>query len=1225
MAQNIELEIIKQKLIGTSDNASSFVINEENLFSIDLVEIIFKASPYKTPLELIQALNKDDVVLNINLSTLETPRWSPKRETSVEYDADGNQITSASSAAKGKVDTSNWDVILSSLQKSAELEEADSGHWYLKIGFPILRGYWKERESYTVFNAPLFFAPAKISYTSIDDVTITIKGKQFDINPSIATLTSIRKKMLFDTMLFGVTDEIDIEKITKGYANIGITFDLSPLNQNFDRCEFSNKQNLLKSFQAKNAPCFILPSITIGLYDIYSNAIFWDFNKILQTDSDGLATLLEPKTNLMFNYKKFTDDFRTNDVYLFSMIDIVQQLCVGRALSGNTLIQGPPGTGKSETICNILVNIALNNKTALVVSSKKTALDVLINRLGDYSPIACHMVTKRKEAEYFYQQFDKLYKRFIAIRSNMEDETVDEVINRTTSEKLFEDIYTDYTIINKLYNTKILFQNKEYKVSQLIAFADISDVAELERNNLKSRNQVLEYIEKNITNATGGSKLEKITNIASEIISDFSKYSTLLNPYLEVNIGYIEALADYLRYYDGYDKRLIIASYIIDNQGLEFEEFDKLMGILGQQEPDMTDLTTKQIGWIEAVRNHDLASFLNIIETARDRMSSTTIERFDISQELRLFSSWYIFINPEIKSYFKEFSRKENKIEDKTEIYLDRVQESIYETKQLLNRLIFIKFIDTIKKFGNEFSTIMRQRTAYNPRPSAAIIKSNYELFRNLYPIHVVSVDDVSNLIPCEAGIYDYYVCDEASQIELEKALPSMYRGKKYVISGDTKQLQPTSVFKKQVEIKTSVAQDSKYAQDLNDAIKAASIMQYYESRASTNVMLNYHYRSTYAELIDFSNQVFYDRNLKLVSKCVPYESPIIVHRINGIWKNSSNIEECNAIYQRVLELSNSSDYNKTLGIITFNATQQALINERLLKTSSPKVKEWMERKSSNGSHIGIFVQNIENVQGDERDIILFSIGYDRTVANYGSLSTQADGANRINVAITRARDRLELFQSEEAHQYRGSTSTAKGPKVLCSWIRWASNMAEACANKAIKNSATPKFISKIDKEIYEYIKSQLPAEYNIVYNQMQGTYFVNFAIFKNITPVAAIFSQRDNWKNHGSFREEYIYRKLFFRNREWLSFDLSSLSWQIQPNYKTVVSKFLEKVLTFDDKVEVLEDNNNIIVDIESVDENSQAVDVDFSAEASQEVVTETVASNEQSGGGGRRSMSRR
>ncbi len=1173
----IELEIIKQKLIDSNDESSTFKIFQESLLSIDIVELFYKFSQYQTPIQVIEALNQGDIVLNIKLSQLETPRWTPSTTSSSDINA------------KMKVDCTNWDTIFTALQKEAQVAESDSGHWYLKIGFPILRGYFlgSGQEQTTVFNAPLFFARATIKYTSIDDLVLTIEGRNFDINPSIATVASIKKKMLFDTLLFGPIDHIDIEEIVKGYARIGIKFDTQALSMPFDRCLFAADQQLIKSLQQFNVDAMLVPAITIGLYDIYSNAIFWDFNHILQVDSETMGKLLEPKTNLMFNYKKFSDDFRTSDIYLFSMVDIIQQLCVGRALSGNTLIQGPPGTGKSETICNILVNIALNNKTALVTSSKKTALDVLVNRLGDYSPIACHMVTKRKEVEYFYKQFEKIYHRFIEIRSQMEDEPIEEVVNRVTSEKLFEDTYNDYEITNKLYHTKVVFREKEYLIKDLISYANIEDVALLEQNNVKTRQEAIDFI---ISYADQYDNREQVPSVGSSLKA-FRDFVHQINPTLNIDAGYIQSLSKFVKDYEGFDQRIVIAAYILNNTSIDYKEYDALMNAVDAPNPDYSIFTTRQANWIKAVKSFDFYYLIDILNEFDQIVELNIAKKFEVPMDLRLFATWYIFVNPEIKTYLKEFVIKENKIEDKTDMYLNRIEASVKETKMLLNRLIFLKFIDTIKKYGNEFSTIMRQATAYNPKPSAATIKANFEMLRNLYPIHICAIDDISNVIPCEAGMYDYYVCDEASQVELEKALPSMYRGKRYVISGDTKQLQPTTVFKQKVEIKTSVSANSKYAQDLDDAIKATSIMQYYESRAATNVMLNYHYRSTFAELIDFSNQVFYEKNLKLVSKSVPFENPILIHKVKGYWKNSQNIEEVNAVYERIYELSNTADYEKTLGVITFNAIQQAAIQEKILKSTSPRVKEWLERKSPDGSNIGIFVQNIENVQGDERDIILFSIGYDRTVSNYGSLSTQPSGANRINVAITRARDRLEIFQSEEPNMYKGTSSVAKGPKVLTSWIRWANNTSKMCANKKVDSSTLPHFVSLVDEQIYHYLREYLPEEYNIMYNQMQGTFFVNFTILKNVTPVAAIFTQRGDWKTAGKFREEYIYRKLFLRNRKWLSLDLSQLGWQIDENYKEKINKFLEKVKLFNDEVEI---------DLESLTNNqtSATVDEDFSDE---------------------------
>lgn len=296
------------------------------------------------------------------------------------------------------------------------------------------------------------------------------------------------------------------------------------------------------------------------------------------------------------------------------------------------------------------------------------------------------------------------------------------------------------------------------------------------------------------------------------------------------------------------------------------------------------------------------------------------------------------------------------------------------------------------------------------------------ELF-NLMPCWMVSPEAASAIFPMTA-LFDLVIFDEASQCFSERGIPAMYRGRQVLVAGDDMQLKPNELYQTRWEEEDADHPDLE-VDSLLDLAK----------RYLPTVHLQGHYRSQSLELIDFSNRYFYDGRLQLLPdrNILNQQQPAIEYQqVDGVWENNTNTAEANAVLERVSDLL-TADPEKTIGVVTFNAPQQTLILDLL-----------EERLAAEGRELpsSLFVKNIENVQGDEKDVIIFSVGYapdkkKKMNMQFGSLN-MAGGENRLNVAVTRAREKIILITSIQPEQLRTDDLKNEGPKLLKKYLEYA-------------------------------------------------------------------------------------------------------------------------------------------------------------------------------------------
>jgi superfamily I DNA and/or RNA helicase len=326
------------------------------------------------------------------------------------------------------------------------------------------------------------------------------------------------------------------------------------------------------------------------------------------------------------------------------------------------------------------------------------------------------------------------------------------------------------------------------------------------------------------------------------------------------------------------------------------------------------------------------------------------------------------------------------------------------------------------------------------------ITEYSEEMFK-LVPCWLASPETVSAIFPLEPN-FDLVIFDEASQCFAEQGIPALYRGKQVVIAGDSKQLQPNDLYRVRFENDT----------DDNPELEVDSLLDL-ACQYLPQTQLRGHYRSKSLDLIDFSNQYFYKNTLSLLPdfQDINLQKPAIQYlKVDGVWENSINQIEAERVIDLVRNIHQTSP-QKSIGIVTFNFKQQGLIQD-LFSPLTPEGGTFDIKITSNsdekappsgagGAWASIFVKNIENVQGDERDIIIFSIGYapdakGKMAMQFGSLNGQG-GENRLNVAVTRAREKIYIVSSILPNQLRVEEAQNEGPRLLKSYLEYALKVSE--------------------------------------------------------------------------------------------------------------------------------------------------------------------------------------
>ncbi|OIQ75105.1 hypothetical protein GALL_432290 [mine drainage metagenome] len=337
----------------------------------------------------------------------------------------------------------------------------------------------------------------------------------------------------------------------------------------------------------------------------------------------------------------------------------------------------------------------------------------------------------------------------------------------------------------------------------------------------------------------------------------------------------------------------------------------------------------------------------------------------------------------------------------------------------------------------SEMGKLRRELTKQrNHVPIRQLVKSLPTLLPKLKPCLLMSPLSVAQYLEAGHQPFDVVIFDEASQIPVWDAVGAIARGNQLVCVGDPKQLPPTNFFNRVDEDDGGIGEEE--VQDLE------SILDECMSIGLPKLGLDWHYRSRHESLITFSNATYYDNRLITFPSPVTEDTAVRLERVHGVYDRGgsrTNRAEAEAIVAAIEKHYLSPERTKqSLGVVTFNQAQQSLI-ENLLDARR-RVSTKLDQSIAEATFEPMFVKNLENVQGDERDIIYFSITYGPDAAgkvalNFGPLNLEG-GHRRLNVAVSRARQGVVIFSTLMPEQIDLSRVRAAGVRDLKNYLDFA-------------------------------------------------------------------------------------------------------------------------------------------------------------------------------------------
>ena len=859
------------------------------------------------------------------------------------------------------------------------------------------------------------------------------------------------------------------------------------------------------------------------------------------------------------------------------------------------IVEGPPGTGKSQTIANLLCHLAAKGNKVLFVSQKDQALKVVkdmlkkleIKYLFGYIPdigstqlseedIKDGIATQLKSLENYLKELE--YKKY-----NKEEEEeiakkmAKEIEEKTELKELFNNAIEEQRRFYKLSQELENLSEYKIKISNLERFKEnfsedlLQKIREI-RSNLKQLKEMIEVYKKNKKKAdfdrlfsTINFRENKYSEILQKIIEDITKFGyegsnnikrcfyairlcMYLGKYVSVlpigfidymskdcfnlditksqRIKLIEELRDYCRYRENLQQFKELKNELnnsLDTCGLFKEDrFLKINKLIS--EANFNEVKEKIIQAVE--KDKELNKLRNRIEYPNNDPNDPN-------------------------SFSKVIKRKEKTRQELVTIYLrniinkkiaDKWNEGGALVKAIIRTLAqklskskkAYKTFDILKKDPNTFLTLM-----------------------DIIPIWIMELDDASRIIPLKLEIFDYVIFDEASQCNIAYAIPAMYRAKKALFVGDSEQMRDDSIIFKSNRAFDELAKKYQIPEELQ--IKATgervqSILDIIYLRGCESRTLMNHYRSP-KELIGFSNKYFYEPKRKKLnvinSNYLTYKDTnriMVIHQVEVDWNkeqsDKTNYSEAEEILKFFKELKSDKQYqDKSIGILTFFNDQARLIRQLFEKEGYKEERD--------NYKIGI----IEGIQGDEKDIIIYSFVIKDPSQKNRYIPLTGEGGDirsdinkgRVNVAFSRARLQTHCFVSMPIEEIPDGIWIKK-------YLEYVRDNGEVnFCSEELKN-----FESKFEEDFYNFIRSNLSEEYRIQ-NQVESCGFrIDFVIIntKNGKKIAVECDGPTHFKDEVGevYIEDDEERQRILESAGWEFYRIKYSDWINENNKKRIL-----------------------------------------------------------------------
>jgi len=473
----------------------------------------------------------------------------------------------------------------------------------------------------------------------------------------------------------------------------------------------------------------------------------------------------------------------------------------------------------------------------------------------------------------------------------------------------------------------------------------------------------------------------------------------------------------------------------------------------------------------------------------------------------------------------------------------------------------------------------------------------------DLRPVWLTNPETACRIFDFEQGLFDLVVFDEASQLPMEQAVPVLYRGKRIVVAGDEHQLPPTTFFQSSTSTDgddldglRSIEEEGEDADAMVGGSEPVTVEGIQLATGASDLLtlsqqimpehvLTVHYRSRHPALIEFSNQAFYGGRLEAAHPQDgiprPEAAPIRIHRVDGKYHNRQNVDEAKYIVKLLDQIWRHPGKSPTIGVVTFNSQQEKLIEEELERKAKEdhqfeaRYRQEQDRRIGE-EDVGFFVKNLESVQGDERDLIIFSTTFGRSSSEsgfkrwFGPLSTSG-GERRLNVAVTRSKQGMLIVTSMpfgEISDVLGGVApgrTIKARDFLQAYMSYAQSVSDADleqvdlwldraaqlrgeVGRTKRDRSTNTFDSPFEEALYERL---IADGWNVDTQVGDAGFLIDLAV-QHPDPAKGylIGIECDGATYHGdwSARIRDVWRQQILEGRGWTIFRIWSTQWWMNP-----------------------------------------------------------------------------
>ncbi|MBN4089260.1 DEAD/DEAH box helicase [Mycoplasma enhydrae] len=457
-------------------------------------------------------------------------------------------------------------------------------------------------------------------------------------------------------------------------------------------------------------------------------------------------------------------------------------------------------------------------------------------------------------------------------------------------------------------------------------------------------------------------------------------------------------------------------------------------------------------------------------------------------------------------------------------------------------RLTKILLEKTFEKINNFSEEQKRQYTAFAMAIRIGSLKpykffhKHKEMIKLLFPIIVTTPE--LDLSMWQKEEFDYAILDESSQVFLEKGIPILYLAKRKILAGDNQQMQPTRWF------------SASYSFDEEDDFgNIKSLLDYAMVLGVYSVLLDKNYRSKKATLMTFSSKHFYESKLDVIDNyelSLENDKAIEVIQVDGKWDNSMNEQEGKTVIELVRQ--NLSKYKKII-ILLFNSKQQDYLMNNIFGIE-PVLEEALMNEQ-------IIIKNIENVQGDEADLVIMSVVYDKNTSLQNTYVARNGGKNALNVAISRAREKVMVVKSIYAEDIEISEKSTADMIMFRDWLKFLDLSLEQQKNYldetndflATRIQAIPEDL-KFKVDVIDDLKKLIvnKPDFRFELNYSVGTKTIDIVLINKINKKMVQGFILDNFAYKNDYQKYLVFMDSikFLESKEYPIIYVSEIEWPI-------------------------------------------------------------------------------